>query len=166
MDKRMVIIHRSSEDMHEILDGKAELLCTSPPYWGMKSQEDLILPRNKQNDLEKVSEELKEYTETLKPIYHEMIRILHPLGALIFQIKDIRYGGFSIPLSHWHCELLHSAGFRLLGKINWMPKVYNPQNYPAFFKNPKRANWHPLDTEQFLVFSTKKGLQEPRIPEN
>ena len=161
-----MIIHRNSEDMHEIADGQVELICTSPPYWGHESEEDLLQPRKEQNDYARVSGELRKYAETLKPIYHEMIRILHPKGALIFQIKDLRYGAYSIPLSDWHSELLHELGLRLLGKILWIPKVLNPQRRPGFLRKPKRKNWRPLDPEQFFIFSNEQGLQEPRIPEN
>ena len=161
-----MIIHRNSEDMHEIADGEAELICTSPPYWGPESEDDLLQPRKNQQNYTKVGEELQAYAKSLKPIYEEMRRILHPQGAVIFQIKDLRYGSFSIPLSDWHSKLLHELGLRLLGKIHWIPKVLNPERRPGFLRKPKRSNWRPLDPELFLVFSTKEGLQEPRIHEN
>ncbi|MDP7560563.1 MAG: DNA methyltransferase, partial [Planctomycetota bacterium] len=105
-----MIIHRNSEDMHEIADGEAELICTSPPYWGLESEDDLLQPRKNQQNYTKVGEELQAYAKSLKPIYEEMRRILHPQGAVIFQIKDLRYGSFSIPLSDWHSKLLHEIG--------------------------------------------------------
>ena len=39
-----MIIQRDSRDMHEIADGQAELICTSP-YWGSQSEADLLQPR-------------------------------------------------------------------------------------------------------------------------
>lgn len=158
-----MIIHRNSEDMHEIADGQAELICTSPPYWGPDSEEDLLLPRNLQQDYDRVSEQLLNFAEKLKPVYREMGRILHPGGALIFQIKDLRYGPFSVPLSDWHSRLLHETGLRLLGRINWIPTVMNPQRRPGFLRKPGRGNWRPMDPEVFMVFTTPEGLAEPRI---
>ena len=43
-----MIIQRDSRDMHEIADEQAELICTSPPYWGSQSEADLLQPRKNQ----------------------------------------------------------------------------------------------------------------------
>ena len=161
-----MIIQRDSRDMHEIADGQAELICTSPPYWGSQSEADLLQPRKNQQDYQRVVKDLRQYAESLKPVYEEMVRILKPGKALIFQIKDLRYGPFSVPLSDWHSELLHRLGLRLLGNIHWIPQVLNPERRPGFLRKPKRQNWRPLDPEQFLVFSKAEGLEEPRIPED
>ena len=92
-----MIIQRDSRDMHEIADGQAELICTSPPYWGSQSETDLLQPRKNQQDYQRVVKDLRQYAESLKPVYEEIVRILKPGKALIFQIKDLRYGPFSVP---------------------------------------------------------------------
>ena len=140
-----MIIQRDSRDMHEIADGQAELICTSPPYWGSQSDADLLQPRKNQQDYQRVVKDLRQYAESLKPVYEEIVRILKPGKALIFQIKDLRYGPFSVPLSDWHSELLHRLGLRLLGNIHWIPQVLNPERHPGFLRKPKRQNWRPLD---------------------
>ena len=117
-----MIIQRDSRDMHEIEDGQAELICTSPPYWGSQSEADLLQPRKNQQDYQRVVKDLRQYAESLKPVYEEIVRILKPGKALIFQIKDLRYGPFLVPLSDWHSELLHRLGLRLLGDIHWIPR--------------------------------------------
>ena len=160
-----MIIHRDSKNMHEIADGQAELICTSPPYWGAESETDLLEPRKNQKDYRRVTSDLRKYAASLKPVYQEMVRILKPGKALIFQIKDMRFGPFCVPLSDWHTELLHQSGLRLLGKILWIPKALNPERRPGFLRKPMRQNWRPLDPEQFFIFSKEEGLEEPRIPE-
>ena len=160
-----MIIHRSSENMKEIENGQIEMICTSPPYWGPDCEQDLLLPRPEQQDYDGVSAKIRSYAEALLPIYREMQRILHPNGVVVLQIKDLRYGPFSIPLSDWHSAILHNIGLRLLGRVNWIPVPVPPERRPGFLQGPKRGNWRPLDPEVFLVLTTANGVAEPRIKE-
>ena len=50
--------------MHEISDGQAELICTSPPYWGIQSEADLLQPRKNQQDYQRV---MKDSNNMLNP---------------------------------------------------------------------------------------------------
>ncbi len=151
--------------MSEVASGAAHLVFTSPPYWGPESEAALQAPRKQQVAWEAVGAQLRAFTESLKPVVQEVSRILAPQGAVVWQIKDLRFGEALIPLSDWHSALLQAQGLRLMGRLAWLPVRVRPQLLPTFLRHPERSRWHPLDPEYFLIFATEQGLAPSTLPE-
>ncbi|MGA1600385.1 MAG: DNA-methyltransferase [bacterium] len=158
------IIPRSSEDMREVPDASAQLVLTSPPYWGPESEAALHAPRKAQLAEAEVQAQLREFTRSLAPVVEEVCRVLSPHGSVVWQVKDLRFGGALIPLSDWHSALLQAAGLSLLGRVGWLAARVRPEVLPGFSRAAERSKWHPLDPEYFLIFTKGQGLSPSTLP--
>ena len=156
------IIHGNSEQMSEISDGTVDLVFGGPPYWGKDAEEALHAPRAEQTQWEIVRSQVLNYAESFRGVWREVERVLSPKGTVLWQIKDIRYGNWLIPLVHQHRQGLEETGLRWRTQVQWLSSMIRPELRPSFYRRPKRKNWHPLDPETFLVFSRENFFQEPR----
>ena len=100
---------------------------------------------------------------TLKPVFKEIRRVLKIGGACVVQTKDLRFGGFIIPLVDLHCDLLRQQGFRLVGRTAWLPTSVNPKLKPHFKTHDVKSGFKTLDTEIFLTLSTPEGFKGKKI---
>ena len=156
------IIHGNSENMSEISDGAVDLVFGSPPYWGQDAEQALHAPRTEQKNWEVVRSQVLNYALSLGKVWQEVERILSPKGTVVWQIKDIRYGKWLIPLVHQHRQGLENTGLRWITQVQWLSSMVRPKLKPSFLRKPKRGNWHVLDPETFLVFSREHFFDEPR----
>ena len=90
-----------------------------------------------QRDLDRVERDIVEYALKLRPVFDEMRRVLRASGVLVVQTKDLRYGGFLIPLSDIHTEMAAGAGFRLLSRVFWLPTTSPRDGGPHSSRNPE-----------------------------
>ena len=154
-----MIIHGNSANMHLIKNNEADLIITSPPYFSDRSERDLMKPLKKQTEIDRLEKDVVNFALKLKPVFKEIRRIIKPGGALVIQTKDLRYGGFIIPLVDLHCDLLRQLGFRLVGRTAWLPKTVHPKLKPKIDKLNVSSGFKTLDTEIFLTLTTTEGLK-------
>jgi modification methylase len=148
------IIHGDGANMALVGTGEAQLVVTSPPYFSNETEPLLRAPRKAQTEHERVQREVVAYALTLRPVLHEIGRILAPSGTLVVQTKDIRYGGFLIGLAATHGELAESAGLRLRSRVYWHSPFEAPYNTPRASSASARqvGGYAAPDVEEFLVF--------------
>ena len=154
-----MIIHGNGANMHLIKNNEADFIITSPPYFSDESELDLMKPIKKQTEIDRLEKDIVNFALKLKPVFKEIKRILKPGGALVIQTKDLRYGGFIIPLVDLHCDLVRQSGFRLVGRTAWLPKTVHPKLKPKFDALNVSSGFRTLDTEIFLTLTTPDGLK-------
>jgi len=154
-----MIIHGNGANMHQIRNEEADFIITSPPYFSDLSYLDLKKPLKKQTEIDRVEKDVVNFALKLKPVFKEIRRILKPGGALVIQTKDLRYGGFIIPLADLHCDLVRQLGFRLVGRTAWLPKTVQPKLRTKKDDYNISSGFRTLDTEIFLTLTTSEGLK-------
>ena len=111
-------------------DGEADLVLTSPPYFAADTAAVLRKPLARQLAYEAVRQELLAFAQTLALAFREVRRVLRKGGALVLQTKDLRYGGFLIPLADAHRRLCEDAGLRLAGRVLWQSQLQGHSRRP------------------------------------
>ena len=154
-----MIIHGNGANMHQIRNEEADFIITSPPYFSDLSYLDLKKPLKKQTEIDRVEKDVVNFALKLKPVFKEIRRILKSGGALVIQTKDLRYGGFIIPLVDLHCDLVRQLGFRLVGRTAWLPKTVRPKLRTKKDAYNISSGFRTLDTEIFLTLTTPEGLK-------
>jgi DNA modification methylase len=154
-----MIIHGNGANMHLIKNNEADFIITSPPYFSDESELDLMKPLKKQTEIDRLEKDIVNFALKLKPVFKEIKRILKPGGALVIQTKDLRYGGFIIPLVDLHCDLVRQSGFRLVGRTAWLPKTVHPKLKLRIDALNVSSGFRTLDTEIFLTLTTPDGLK-------
>jgi DNA modification methylase len=149
----------TAANMSMIGDGEVDLVLSSPPYFSKDTEELLKQPVSKQLHLDQVQNEITSFAMTLRPAFKEISRILRPGGALVFQTKDIRYGGFLMPLVDTHCELALQMGLRLVSRLYWLPTPGNKKRRPGFAQSPRKGTFRTHDVETFLIMSHSDGIR-------
>ena len=115
-----LLIEGDGAHMDILRDGEADLILASPPYFDEKKTAPLLMePISRQNQFETVQRCLDTFALGLRPVFCEMQRTLRAGGALIIQTKDIRYGGFLLPLAETHRRILAEIGFGLVTHVSW-----------------------------------------------
>ncbi len=148
----------SGANMDMIGDGEVDLVLTSPPYFSQDTEELLKQPVSRQIHLDKVQKGITGFAMTLRPVFNEISRILRPGGALVLQTKDIRYGGFLMPLADTHCELALQVGLRLVSRVQWLPTPGNRKRRPGFAQSARKGTFRTHDVETFLIMSHSGGI--------
>ena len=154
-----MIIHGNGANMHQLKDQQADMVITSPPYFSDETEIELKKPIKQQKDIDRVERDVVNFALTLKPVFKEIRRVLKIGGACVVQTKDLRFGGFIIPLVDLHCDLLRQQGFRLVGRTAWLPTSVNPKLKPHFKTHDVKSGFKTLDTEIFLTLSTPEGFK-------
>jgi modification methylase len=148
----------SAANMSMIGDSEVDLVLTSPPYFSQDTEELLKQSISKQVHLDKVQKDITSFAMTLRPVFKEIARVLRPGGALVIQTKDIRYGGFLMPLADTHCELALQMGLRLVSRVHWLPTPGNNKRRPGFSQSPRKGTFRTHDVETFLIMSHSDGI--------
>ena len=151
-------------DLSTLGDHEADLVFTSPPYYPADLADDLLQPRRLQADFARVQARALAYAHTFSGVYREVARVLKAQRALILQIRDLRYGGFLIPLAETHRQLLAAQGLRLVTRLGWCQPYGNFQRRPTFLRAPRVGGFVADDPEEFLVFAGEKGLPARDLP--
>lgn len=86
-------------------DGFAKLIITSPPYNIGKVYE-------KKSKLDK-------YLSEIKPMLHELYRVLSIDGSICWQVGNYIKDGEVFPLDIFYYQLLKDEGFQLRNRIVW-----------------------------------------------
>lgn len=148
----------SAANMDMIEDDEVDLVLTSPPYFSQDTEKLLKKPVTQQVDMDRVQREITSFAMTLRPVFKEIARVLRPGGALVVQTKDIRYGGFLMPLVDTHCELALQVGLRLVSRVHWLPTPGNRKRRPGFAQSPRKGTFKTHDVETFLIMSHSNGI--------
>ena len=152
------VYESSAANMDMIRDNEVNLILTSPPYFSRDTEELLKQSISKQVHLDKVQNGITSFAMTLRPVFKEIARVLRPGGALVIQTKDIRYGGFLMPLADTHCELALQMGLRLVSRVHWLPTPGNNKRRPGFSQSPRKGTFRTHDVETFLIMSHLGGI--------
>jgi DNA modification methylase len=148
----------NAKDLSTLGNAEADLILTSPPYFPSAVEPDLRAPRRKQTRYDEVERGVLEFAVSLRSAFDEMARVLKPGRALVLQTGDIRYGGFLIPLSDVHRELVSSTGLRLVTRVFWLPAFRFRRLADAFRRSPRVGAFRAEEPETFLVFAHPEGL--------
>ena len=154
-----MIVHGNGANMHHIKNNEADFIITSPPYFSDESELDLMQPLKRQTEIDRLEKDVVNFALKLKPVFKEISRIIKPGGAVVIQTKDLRYGGFIIPLVDLHCDLIRQTGFRLVGRTAWLPKTVDPKHKQKIDSKDVISGFKTLDTEIFLTLTTPEGLK-------
>ena len=93
------------QSMKKIPHESIKLIITSPPYNLQKEYEE--------------KKSLKDYLETIKPIFSEFKRILHPEGSICWQVGNFVEKGEIFPLDIIYYDLFKGLDFKLRNRIIW-----------------------------------------------
>lgn len=150
------VINGDSADMDVLGDGEVELVLTSPPYFSESTEGLLLAPRKDQIHVERVRHEVLEFAAGLDRIFRETCRVLKTDGTLAIQTKDVRYGGFLIPLVARHRMLIEDHGLRCIAHVicRRIRRNAPPQE---FLRKPRVGAYRGDDFEEILVF--KRSLE-------
>jgi DNA modification methylase len=154
------VIHGNGARMDVLADGQADLVFTSPPYFSETAFEKFAVPKNEQNDIASVENQVLSFARTLRPVFEEVVRVLKDGRALVMQTKDIRYGDFLIPLSDAHLSVATSCGFHLVTRVIWAPSKFDAKRLPTFLRSKNVGQFRAYDSEMFLVLAQSGGLEK------
>jgi DNA modification methylase len=151
------VVHGDGAEMGAVPSGAAQLVLTSPPYFDEARADVFHRPVERQTDFADVRRDVLAYADTLEPVYHEIARVLSPSGALVVQIKDLRYGRALIPLAARHVDLAERAGLRLIGRVYWQKTFSKWARSPHFKRSPCVGGFKVDDCEEFQIFAHPGG---------
>lgn len=158
--KPIRLLWGTAAKMHAISNEEADLVFAGPPYFSDETEKHLFKPLTEQTNFDLIEGLLKRDTESLAECYQEIGRILKPGGALVIQIKDIKFGDFYIPISGWHLELANRQGLRLITQISWLPSAGRAQTgAKSFIRKGTVRSFRALETERFYILSHPSGLK-------
>ena len=142
----------------------AALVLTSPPYFSSETEALLLAPRAEQTRLEEVRSQVVAFALTLRGVFEEAFRVACPGGILVLQTKNLRYGGYLVPVASIHEELAESAGFRLVSRVFWRRTHDSVRhtNRKHLRKLARAGQYRAMDVEDFLVF--RKPGSPPELP--
>lgn len=145
------VVNGDAGAMDVLKDGEADLVFTSPPYFSESTEALLLAPRKNQTHGERVRHEVLEFASCLDPVIKEVRRVLKKNGTLAIQTKDIRYGGFLVPLVARHRFLIEDHGFRCIAHVicRRIRRNAPPQQ---FLRRPRIGAYRGDDFEEILVF--------------
>ena len=156
------MVYGNAANMDIIRTGEVDLILTGPPYFSSKTEPLLKEPVARQNQIERVRQEITSFAMSLRPVYEEMERVLKPAGVLVVQIKDIRYQRALIDLTNLHRQMIESLGFFLITRMYWHKKNRR-SGALRFRKNPVVGNFRADDVEDFLVFCRQDIPRHPKL---
>lgn len=139
--------------MHQLADGDADLVLTSPPYFPSTLEPALRRPFRAQHDVDAVERQVVTYALSLQPIFSEIARALSPAGKLVIQTRDLRYGGYLIGPADTHRRLAEATGFHLMAEISWQSihrSLVRDRVTRALWR---RGQFVTYDVEKFLVMT-------------
>jgi site-specific DNA-methyltransferase (adenine-specific) len=151
------VVHGDAASMDEIPTGAAQLVLTSPPYFDEDQAGWFHREADQQRDFDAVWEQLLEHAESLQAAYLELARVLSPKGALVVQVKDLRYDRALIPLAARHVELAERAGLRLIGRVYWQKMFSKVARSPHFKRSPRVGAFKVDDCEELQMFAHRGG---------
>ncbi|WP_053826697.1 DNA-methyltransferase [Lascolabacillus massiliensis] len=99
------ILGDSLDVLKEIEDNKFKLIITSPPYNVGKEYE--------------VKKSIELYLEEQDEIINELIRVLHPLGSICWQVGNFVNKGEVFPLDIFYYNIFKNKGLFLRNRIIW-----------------------------------------------
>jgi DNA modification methylase len=94
------------DSLNHVPDGTFKLIITSPPYNIGKCYEKTV--------------ELEHYLDALRPIIHELVRVLHPEGSICWQVGNYVENSEIFPLDMFYYRIFkQSEGLKLRNRIVW-----------------------------------------------
>lgn len=162
-DGQYQLIFGDGSNMEVLRNEEVDLVITSPPYFSSATEPLLRKPIREQTEVGRVREEITAFALKLRPVYNEIRRVLKPGGTLVVQIKDIRYGGFIIPLASLHREMIESTGLNLLSRVFWH-KFNRRSKATSFARNPLVGSFRSDEVEELLIFSDTNNTKREKTP--
>jgi DNA modification methylase len=157
------MIHGDARRLSTLADNSTDLVLTSPPYFAPQTEPLLTRPTREQTESATVWQQVEQLARSLAPAYREIARILRPDRAFVLQIKDLRYGGELLPLTHLHREMAIDAGFRVRTRI--FVHIYDRRSPGrSFLRKPVVRAFRADEVEEVLVLSReplRRSLQHP-----
>jgi DNA modification methylase len=153
------LIYGDAAQMDVLGSDETDLIVTSPPYFDDNTEHYLRRPASEQDEVDCVGRLVAAFAYSLRPVFEEMARILRPRGVLVVQTKDIRYGGFLLPMTSIHRELAESAGMKLFTRAFWH-RMRKTSPSSSFAKSPRVGSFRNDDVEELLFFA--KGAPPER----
>ena len=157
------VVYGDASKMNILRTGEVDLVLTGPPYFSTETQTLLEQPVSKQNQLDRVRQEITSFAMSLRPVYLEIERVLKPTGVLVIQVKDIRYQRVFISLSEIHRQMIESTGLNLITRIYWHKK---DKRSPAlrFRDNPIVGAFRADEVEDIMVFARSDIPRTRNLP--
>lgn len=159
---RARVVQGDAAEMGEVPTDAAQLVLTSPPYFDENQDGELRRPVDEQRDFTAVSGRVLQFAESLAPAYREMARVTEPGGAVVVQVKDLRYARALIPLAARHVELASRAGLRLVGRVYWQKTAPRVARSRGFRRSPAVGGFKVDDCEELQVFAHPGGPRRRR----
>jgi DNA modification methylase len=157
------VVHGDGASMTTVHSGSAQLVLTSPPYFEETDGPLFHRTVEEQDDFEGVQRRVFEFAESLDPVYREIARVLSPGGALVVQVKDLRYQRALMPLAARHVELATRAGLRLVGRVYWQKIFSKVARSPHFKRSPRVGGFKVDDCEEFQIFAHPGGPERQSV---
>jgi DNA modification methylase len=153
------LINGDARDLSFIPDQSVHLVVTSPPYWNLKSYNDLPDQMGHIQDYEVFLGELKK-------VWLHVFRILVPGGRLVCVVGDVcvarRHFGRHLvfPLHADICVICRQIGFDNLNPIIWHKIAnasYEVSNGSKFLGKPYEPNAIIKNDMEFILMQRKPG---------
>lgn len=138
--------------MPQIENDAATLVLTSPPYFPHHMEDSLASSHLIPAKIEKLTETLVAFALSLRSVFEECRRILHPAGTIILQTRDVRLGDVLVPVAVTHRRILETLGFGLYTQHLWKPQYITHSRRTQLQHATEKKMPRPFDPELFMIF--------------